>query len=247
MKTTNKLILGLLAVILILVTVLMISLKLNIDKIETIEGSGNMVTDTRPMDVFSRINVAGNFKVMLEQGDNHGVTIDTDDNFLPFISTEVVGNELIIKFDQKTYLHKQIDVYITFSKLDELSMTAGANTETVTTLNGQTIKMLARAGAMASLSLNYDEVHLDALAGSMIDLAGTAKKLTVESNAGAQIRAGDFIVEVCKISANAGSQNDIYVTQNLDASASSGSQIRFAGNPEVKNISTSSGGNVSPR
>lgn len=247
MKTTNKLILGLLAVGIVIVTVLMIKIKANLVSLSELAGSGNVITETIQLDAFTDVNVAGNFKLILLQGDSHSVRITTDDNLMEYVMANVSDNKLTIRFDNTKYLHKRIDIYVTFAQLENLTLTAGSRATTEAPVKGSYLKHSVRSGGHSAIELEYDEIQLDAFAGSHVELSGTVRKLNIESNSGAQVKASGLIATECRLSSSSGALNEVYASNVIDASLSSGSQLMYYGNPQEKNISTSSGGQASAR
>src|SRR5690242_12646963 len=62
---------------------------LSISDGHTVHGSGNVVTEARPVSGFDRVSVSGAGQLKVTQGDAESLTIETDDNLLPYIRSEV--------------------------------------------------------------------------------------------------------------------------------------------------------------
>ncbi len=60
----------------------------------TVSGSGNVVTETRQVSGFNRIDLAGSGEVTIQQGDAESLTIEADDNVLPRLTSEVSNSTL---------------------------------------------------------------------------------------------------------------------------------------------------------
>jgi len=67
----------------------------------TIEGSGNIITEARDVSGFDRVTLSGFGEVTVEQGEAESLTVSTDDNIMPYVTTEVRNNTLILDFDDK--------------------------------------------------------------------------------------------------------------------------------------------------
>jgi hypothetical protein len=59
-----------------------------------IGGSGKVITDSRNVTGFSGVEVSGDARVEVEQGDVERVEITADDNLMPYLLSEVVGSRL---------------------------------------------------------------------------------------------------------------------------------------------------------
>ena len=67
-----------------LFTLMIVSSACNVTSIfiRTIDGSGNIVTESREVRGFDRVNLSGFGEVIIEVGDEESLTISTDDNII---------------------------------------------------------------------------------------------------------------------------------------------------------------------
>ncbi|MFN2179476.1 MAG: GIN domain-containing protein, partial [Candidatus Promineifilaceae bacterium] len=65
--------------------------------LKTVAGSGNVVTETRPVSGFSAVSLRGMGSVIIDQNGSESLQISADDNFLPYLKTEVRGDTLYIE------------------------------------------------------------------------------------------------------------------------------------------------------
>jgi hypothetical protein len=63
---------------------------------KTICGSGEVITESRNASNFERVDLQGIGNLEIVQGDEESLTITADDNFMQYITTEVVGDTLEI-------------------------------------------------------------------------------------------------------------------------------------------------------
>ena len=69
-----------------------------------IKGSGNVILEERDVSGFDQIVMAGAGQIIITQGDRESLSIETDDNLLEYISTEVTGDTLEIDFTKDIIL-----------------------------------------------------------------------------------------------------------------------------------------------
>ena len=62
----------------------------------TINGSGDIVTESRDVSGFDKVALAGFGDVTIEVGDEESLTVSTDDNIMPYVTTEVKNNTLVL-------------------------------------------------------------------------------------------------------------------------------------------------------
>jgi hypothetical protein len=103
----------------------------------------------------------------------------------------------------------------------------------------------ASSGSDLTIDVFYKNLKLDTSSGSDANLSGKVKYLTASSSSGSDLDARNLESVICNVSVSSGSDATVNVSEELEASASSGGDIDYYGNPSVKNIDESSGGDVS--
>ena len=78
---------------------LLVALLLSACGFSVINGSGNIRTESRPVSDFTAVNFTGFGELTFVQGEAEALTIETDDNLLPYIKTTVSRGTLTIGFD----------------------------------------------------------------------------------------------------------------------------------------------------
>ena len=72
---------------------------------QTVHGSGNRKQEVRHVADFNKINLSGSGVLILSQGKKEALTIEIDDNVLPYIVSEVANNDLQLKPKDSTQIH----------------------------------------------------------------------------------------------------------------------------------------------
>jgi hypothetical protein len=75
-------------------------------------------------------------------------------------------------------------------------------------------------------------------------VAGTAKKQSVNISGSSKIDAFDLKSEESEVSISGSGNVNINVTQSLEARVSGSGDIRYKGNPDIRNIHVSGSGNI---
>src|SRR5262245_26325987 len=66
-----------------------------------VKGSGHASTEKRDVSGFDSVEVSGIFQVEIVSGKDFSVEVQTDDNLVQFVKTEVDGSTLEISLDKK--------------------------------------------------------------------------------------------------------------------------------------------------
>ena len=77
-------------------------LLLSACQITTVRGSGNVVTEEREVSGFEGVALSGVGQVIITQGDEESLTIETDDNLMRYIEGEVRNSRLELRIADNT-------------------------------------------------------------------------------------------------------------------------------------------------
>lgn len=207
---------------------------------------------TRTVSEFHGISVSGGIDLYLTQKDFQEVRVEAEEDDLENLITEVEGGILKIYMKNKSWLNMNWNktsrkVYVSFKNLDKLQASAGSEVMSQSVLNLVNLDLDASSGSDIKLELNASEVNVQSSSGSDIKLKGKAISFQANASSGSDINAADFQTKRCNASVSSGSDIRVYVTEQLEAHASSGGDIDYSGNPARKEIKKSSGGGVHSR
>lgn len=76
----------------------------NFTGIRIVTGSGIIAEESRDVSGFDAVDISGSGDVIITQGDAEGVTIEAEENLLPYIRTDVRGRTLYIYIDHTNLL-----------------------------------------------------------------------------------------------------------------------------------------------
>lgn len=247
MKTTNKILLALLILILAGATVLLIYIRTQLSETVLIEGSGHVITEQREILPFTTIEVSGNIHLTLTHGPESSLHISGDDNLIDLVISKVENGSLKIYTEQSGIIRNRFDATLAYDQLESINASAGAHISNSDTIYAELFQHHVSAGAFSNITILADEIHLKASSGAHADLSGKTKALILESSAGSEIKAYSLIAARVEAKTNAGANAAVYATEHIHARANSGSEISYKGNPPSKDISSSSGGSISAR
>ncbi len=97
--------------------------------IETVAGSGAVITEARAVVGFSGVQINMGADLVLTQGDTENLEIEADNNLMPYILTEVRGNVLVIETPDNVNLapSQPIQVRMAFEELNAINVFGRSN------------------------------------------------------------------------------------------------------------------------
>lgn len=217
----------------------------------TVLAGNNEKTENRKVDGFDAIKVSTGIDLYLTMGETESVEVIADDDIIDNIITEVKDGTLRIYMKKGNWFNwggnKSRKAYVTVKELIAIDASSGSDVRTENTLKGESLKVKASSGSDVNIDVIYKNVWVDTSSGSDARLSGKAKTFEAEASSGSDIKAQKLESAICRVKASSGSDITVSVSSELYARASSGGDIRYYGDPSVRDTDESSGGDVSRR
>ena len=205
-------------------------------------------TEIRQLKNFNAIKVSAGIDLYITMGETEEVKIVADDDIIDDIITEVKDGKLIIYMKSNNWFNWGTrgtrKAYVTVKELIAISASSGSDVRSENTLKGESLKVKTSSGSDVEIDIFYKNFLLDTSSGSDAKVSGKVKTFKAEASSGSDIKAQNLESTICKVRASSGSDITVKVSGELYAKASSGADIRYYGNPEIRDINESSGGDV---
>jgi hypothetical protein len=199
--------------------------------IDCIKGSGHMVTETRKVSDFTKLDISGAFKVILKQDSSLTVEVTADDNIIKHIKTKVSGGELHVKIKRSTCDAGQLTITIGVHNLDEITTSGSNEVSSVGVLKTKDLTIGMSGDSKITLNLNAANVSTDGSGSSELYLTGQASSHKISFSGDGKLSAYGFIVGDYDIETSGSSDCEVNVLHNLHVSTSGSSDIKYKGNP----------------
>ena len=245
MKTTAKIILGLLVLMLVVTTVLMVSFRLSVNHADIVPGSGKIVSQELALQPFSEVSAQGNFTLYLQEGLQEEIRIEADDNLIEFLNTEIRDNKLLLEITRPMKNPTQFDVFVTYVSLNQIKASSAVRVHTQGILSGESLGVEIKSGARTDITLNVSDLNLEVGSGANAVFSGQALDVSLTVRAGAVLQAVELLAKQMKIDASEGARAEVNVTELLSVNAKSGSHVFYKGNPRMDQLNLSSGAELS--
>lgn len=234
----------LIAVILIALIGVIVASRLKAGR-TAVPGSGNLISQIKPFDNFTRINVGNAFQVEISFANHHSVIITADDNVVELIEVEKEGDTLRIGLETGDYDEVTLKVKIGLPELDGLLLT-GATRGVLEGFSSATDLSISLSGA-SSLDGQLDARKGDfRLSGaSRIRLSGSADSLSVRGSGASIFDLGEFAVSRGEVILSGSSRATVRVGESLDyVDLSGASLLSYIGDAEIKEVSTTGASSI---
>jgi len=213
-----------------------------------VKGDRNVVTKNRKLnDDFTAIKVSTGLDVYITQGEKNEVVVEADENLHDIIMTEMENGVLRIYSEKGIWGEKASKVHVTIKNLQELDATSGSQVNSTNEIIATNFTISVTSGAEVDIKINATNVETSATSGSELQLFGKTINHTSSATSGASIDAYNLESENAFVSVSSGADIDIFASVKIEATATSGGDIDFKGNPKQTKNSSSSGGSISKK
>jgi len=193
---------------------MVVSVVTSCSKDDVIDGSGELISEFRNLDYFTKVKSEGVFEVNIIQGSTQEVEIIADNNVLRKVKTKVVNNELRLYLDKNSY--------------KDISLIANI---TVTRLNG-----LKNSGAGNMYVNDVDEAgefRINNSGSADIFIEGSATSFNVKNEGSGSIMGYDFLVNDCNVDIDGSGNVEVNCSNNLTVHIDGSGSVYYKGNPTI--------------
>ncbi len=210
------------SVFIALLSTMVLVLSCNND--DTIVGSGNLISESREVDNFSRFSSSGIFEVDIVQGDTQSVEVTADDNIIGLVRTEVVNNELRLYLDGNSFKQISLSANIVVRNLEGIKNSGTGNI------------FAADINSTGNFTV-FNSGTAD------INLAGSSESISVINEGSGNFFGFGFEVNDAVVNNSGSGSLEVFCNETLDATLSGSGNVYYRGNPTV-NVSISGSGTV---
>lgn len=208
--------------------------------------------EKRTVGGFHGIEVATGIELTLTKGSTEEVAVSASEKeYRDKIVTKVVNGVLKIHYETKSGAinrkneNKKLKAYVSYTSLDLLYATTGAEVDIEGVLEAATLEMKANTGALVTGEINIGSLSVDQNTGSKITFRGKVDKLDAQGDTGSRFQGENLNANTCVVEMSTGAGIYISVEKELNVKANTGGYIKYKGNAGIREIKTNTGGTVS--
>lgn len=239
MKTSNKLLLGALAVVLISISTT-IYLSKTLIYSHTSTTSARVESVSQELMSFHEIQVEGNIIVNIIQSHSYGVAVKAPKDLLSLIKTEVEDGKLHV-YTRLARLPDSVAVDINVPNLTSLNVSANARVLIDDEFKSDSIVCVCSSGSALTGNLLVNKLSCNSSSGAVVNLTGKTNYLSLNASSGAVVNASSFEAEQCSLEGSTGAVLNINVTKQLDVNVSTGCVANYRGGATMGNTNVTTG------
>jgi hypothetical protein len=189
-------------------------------------GSGKVVSESRTVSGFTKIDLSGAGDVIIEQNGTEALTIEAEDNLIPKLTSEVVNGTLRLgeKSNLTNHLTKPVTYRVSMKDVSGL--------------------MISGSGTVTASTITAPSLAVDLSGSGKITVGGTVEQQHLKISGSGEYRAKDLQTKVASAEISGSGNATVTVSDKLDAQLSGSGQLTYYGNPPQVTREVSGSGRV---
>lgn len=218
---------------------------------DNIKGSGKVQKEQRQITPFSKVSVSTAVQLIITQGPAlPNLTVEAEDNILPYIETKVEGNTLHIGINNKSKHQnlnptKPMKVYVTVIEISEFEGSSASKITGTNTWKANTLKIDLSSASSINMTVEAKELDIEVSSAAKAEITGTCTKLEMDVNSAAKVDAEGLVAENADIDVSSAASASVKVTEKLSYDVSSAGKLNYSGSPRIEKAEVDKSGKVS--
>ncbi|MFN2143899.1 MAG: head GIN domain-containing protein [Anaerolineales bacterium] len=235
---TKKLVLVLVVAALMLSTM---ACGFNVYLPRTVKGNGNVVEESRSIESFSRLDFQGIGNIYVSYGEKQSLTIEAEENLIPYLETFTRGDTLVIKVEDGRNINPTapVDFYVTVTDLESVDVSGLGNVELPEIEADRFTIEISGAGDIEIDALVADSFKAEMTGLGNLDIdGGEVVSQEVRISGSGKYNARRMDSQDANIEISGLGSATVSVSEYLDVSISGAGDVEYYGSPEIdKSIS----------
>jgi hypothetical protein len=197
--------------------------------------------EKRDAPIFNQIHLKGRGKVILTRAARQNVRVETDENLMPYIRTEVEYGKLVISHESKSIRPTVLKIYISATNLEGVSISGSGDVSGNEEFNSD--RFYADIAGSGDMSLNVRANSLESgISGSgSIYLVGSADSYDATITGSGDVDAFEMQARESSVVITGSGNCRVNVSERLSAKITGSGDVLYRGHPQISKNITGSG------
>jgi hypothetical protein len=209
-----------------------------------VRGSGDLVTESRSVNNFDRVDLSGSGEVVITQSGEESLTVETDDNIMQYVTTEVRDGTLYLGLDSQgiqSISPSQLKFTLTVKDLTGMKVSGSGGISAASLGTDRLDVKVSGSGDARVDSLTAEKVEVRISGDGGVELAGEVTGQDIDISGSGQYRAGNLQSETVKIKISGSGDATVWAIESLDAHVSGSGSVNYYGSPQTSFSGSGSG------
>ncbi|SNR16020.1 head GIN domain-containing protein [Tenacibaculum jejuense] len=214
-----------------------------------VRGNGKVITEERSVGDFDEVSVGGSFDVILIDGREGKVTIEGEENIIPYIITEVRGNTLKIKVQKNTNVrfNRKLTVTVPFEDINGIALGGSGNVRSEKVVRGENVSLSIGGSGNIKTKVKASTLSTSIGGSGNIRVAGSSDHMKCSIAGSGNIKAYDVTTKTLKVSVAGSGDIEATVKDKIKGSVVGSGSVYYKGNPKYIDTNSVGSGDIIKR
>jgi hypothetical protein len=201
---------------------------------ERLAGDGAVVTESREVGSFGKIEVDSVGKIVIKKGDTRSVSVTLDGNLLPAYETVAKDGTLRLGFKSGTSVTKltSLVVEVVTPELSGLDVSGAAEIEFERFSSESFALSMSGAGSLSG-AIDAGTLWIESSGAAKIALEGKAGKLEIEVSGVANLDMSSLVADDCAVQVSGAGTVTLHAVSRLAVEIAGAATVRYHGAPSI--------------
>lgn len=214
--------------------------------VSEIKGNGNLIKKTISTSEYDEINIGGFFDVIFVNGKEGNISIEGEENIIPFIEIEVQDGNLSIKFKKNMNIKtsKKHTITVPITKISKISLGGSGNISNENIIKSEDFSVSLGGYGNIKLQLETSTTNINIGGSGNIDLSGKTNQFICSIAGAGNVNAFELNSEDSNATIAGSGSVKMTANKKIRAKIVGSGNIYYKGNPTKKDVKSVGSGKI---
>ncbi len=200
----------------------------------TINGSGNTITKQIAISDVSAIDMSGMGTLIISQSDRESLSIEAEDNIMPYIIISVKNNTLQIRKQNNININttKPIRFHVTVKNINTITASSSIRIK-ADDIKTRSLDISTSGSATIEARIQTKQLTVMSSGSSNITLDGHADTQKLTMGGSSHFNGSKLIGKTAEVTCTGSSRVKLNVTKKINGTVSGSASVAYRGNPKI--------------
>lgn len=200
---------------------------------QVVRGSGNVKTDVRELSGFTELIVQGSFDLVIQQGEQEGVRIETDDNLAELFQTRMDGKKLYINMLADVRKSTVMNVYVSIKELNRIVLLNDIRLKSQSVIHFDELSIFSGGMSEIELEVYAAKLNVQLTDGTYAYFKGFSEYFSAEIHDETEMNALELETNITNVLASGLTEVSVNSQKELKLLVTGSSNIYYTGEPTI--------------
>ena len=206
--------------------------------------NGEIVKKSIPLNDFSKISLHGSSTVYLSQGEEQKVEIETTQNIIDLLNTEVNKEKWTIEFSKCIKSKNGVKFYVTMPNIEEISVSGSGDIIAEEEIESDDLNVSVRGSGDLKLKIKAQKLEASVKGSGDIKISGKTNSQSVSIKGSGDYSAFNLDADKTEVSVNGSGDAKVVAKEKLKANVNGSGDIMYKGSPKEVEQHTNGSGDI---